>query len=146
MLVAPLAELPIAIAIRCAGFMGYSVTIAILFVDEINIGVVTAFAPRTCADGKKDRVAIAAVHEMMAVRDAGLEAGGLTGPNDGLAVILDQHQFAFDHVDELVLLFVPMPCRRRGARLEAEQIDTELGQVCAVAERLPFPAIDDPVE
>ena len=59
----------------------------------------------------------APIDEMMAVGDPGLEAGRIAGLEHDFAAVLDQDQLAFQHVDELVLVLVPVALRRRGAGL-----------------------------
>src|SRR5664279_4839636 len=88
-----------------------------------------------------DRVAAAAVDELVRDAAAGLEAGGIAGLEHGLAVVLDQHQLAFQHVDEFVFLLVPMPQRGRRARLDARNVDAELRETHDVAQRLLVAAI-----
>src|SRR5262249_17912459 len=73
---------------------------------------------------------------------AGLEAHGIPWPEHGLALVLPQDQFAFEHVDELVLLFVPMAQRRGRARFDARDIDAELGQGHRIADPLLFASRD----
>src|SRR5262245_32160819 len=81
------------------------------------------------------------VDEVMAVRHAGLESGAVARLEHGLAGVLDQHQLAFEDIDELVLLLVPMSQRRSGARLEARQVDAELGEAGDVAKRRLLAAV-----
>jgi hypothetical protein len=69
---------------------------------------------------------------------AGLEACGVAGLEHGLAVVFLKNQFAFDHVDELVLLLVPVAQRGGRARPDAGDIDAELGQTRCVADPLLF--------
>jgi hypothetical protein len=52
---------------------------------------------------------------VVAVRHAGLEAGGVAGAKDGLALVLDEHELAFEHDEELVLVLVPVSLRGRRA-------------------------------
>ena len=78
----------------------------------------------------------------MAVRHAGLEAGGVAGAKDGLALVLDQHELAFEHDDELVLVLVPVPLRGRRAGLQPHEVDAELRQPGRIAERLKRAALD----
>ena len=72
----------------------------------------------------------------MAVGDAGLEAGRVAGPQHGLAAVLAQHDFAGEHVDELVLGGMPVALRRGGARLQRGEVDAELIEPGGVAEPL----------
>src|SRR5690348_3311245 len=72
----------------------------------------------------------------MAVGNARLPSGGIAGPKHRLAAVLHQHQLAFEHVDELVLVLVPVALRRRRARLQPRQVDAELVEPDRVAEPL----------
>ena len=72
----------------------------------------------------------------MTVGDAGLEAGGVAGPQHRFAIVLAQGDFAFEHIDEFVFVQMPVPQRRRRARLERAEIDAELRQPGGVAEAL----------
>ena len=103
---------------------------------EIDVGIVRALARRARADLEIDGVAVGAVDEMVAVGDAGLEAGGVARPEDRLAVVLDQRQLAFEHVDELVLVLVPVAQRRGRAGLQRRQVDAELVSPAASPSRL----------
>ena len=80
------------------------------------------------------------------MRDVGLEARGVAGLEHGLAVVLDQHDFAFENIDEFVFLFVPVPQRRGRARLERRQIDAELVEAGGIAEPLARAAGDHAIE
>src|SRR5690242_1993675 len=72
----------------------------------------------------------------MAVGNARLPSGGIAGPKHGLAAVLHQHQLAFEHVDELVLVLVPVALRRRRAGLEPREVDAELVEPDGIAETL----------
>ena len=58
------------------------------------------------------RVAIGAVDQAVSDAAIGAPAGGVTRLEHGLAIVLVQHQFAFEHIDELVLALVPVAERR----------------------------------
>ena len=104
--------------------------------DQIDVRIGRRLALRARADFQIDRVALRAVDEMMTVRRVGLEAGGVAGLEHGLAFVLDQHELAFEDVDELILLLVPVPQRRGRAGLERREIDAELVEADGVAEAL----------
>src|SRR5262245_63389727 len=72
----------------------------------------------------------------MAVRQAGLPGRRLAGPQHGLAAVLAQNHFAFENVNELVLLLMPVALRRGGSRLQGAEVDTELGQAACSSEPL----------
>src|SRR5262245_9044917 len=101
---------------------------AVALHHEVDIGIMHPLACRAGADLEIDRVPAGAVDQAMGDAAAGLEAGGIAGTQHRLAVVLLQHQLAVEHVDELVLLLVPVAQRRRGARLDARDIDPELGE------------------
>src|SRR5689334_4702144 len=60
-----------------------------------------------------------AVDHVMAVAAALREGRAIAGAQDRLAAILDQHQLTFQHIDELVLMGMPMPLARPVARRQA---------------------------
>ena len=51
----------------------------------------------------------------MAIAVACLETGAVTGMQEHLTAVSDQHDLTFEHVDELVLMGVPMSLARRVA-------------------------------
>src|SRR5262245_51044486 len=77
---------------------------------------------------------------------AGLPGRRLAGPQHGLAPVLAQDHFAFEHVNELVLLLVPVALRRGGSRLQGADVDTELGQAGCSTEPLARAPLHRPVE
>src|SRR5262249_23226242 len=95
------------------------------------------------SDFEIDGVAVRAVDEMMAVGDAGLEAGGVAESERRFALVLDQHDLTLEHEDELVLLLMPMAERGRCAWLQCGRIDAELIEPCGIAETLARPAGHD---
>src|SRR5450759_493908 len=103
---------------------------------QIDVRIMHALGFGASADLEIDRVAAAAVDQLVRDAAAGLEAGGVAGLEYGFAVVLDQHQLAFQHVDEFVFLLVPMPQRGGRARLDARNIDAELRETHDVAQRL----------
>src|SRR5713101_4183022 len=90
--------------------------------DQVDIGVVHPLARSTGPNLQIDRVPGAAVDQAMADAAAGLEARGVPRLEHSLAVVLCQHQFAFQHVDEFILLLVPVPQGRSRARLDARDV------------------------
>src|SRR5262252_4020701 len=79
----------------------------------------------------------------MAVGDAGLEARGVTRPQHSRATVLDQCDLALEHIDELVLVLVPVTQRRGCAWLEPREVDAELGQPGNVAQSRLLPPFGD---
>src|SRR5262245_19952974 len=100
-----------------------------------------AFNRRARSELEIQRVALRLVDEVMAIGNAGLEAYAIAWLEHGLATILDQHELAFEHIDEFILLLVPMAQRRRRARLQPREIDAELGEPRHIAERRLLAAI-----
>src|SRR2546421_593127 len=99
-----------------------------------------ALARRAGADLEIERVTGGLVHQAMAIRDVRLEARAVARLQQGLALILDQHDLAFQHVNELVLLFVPMAQRRGSTGLQPREVHAELSEAYRIAERSFVPA------
>src|SRR5262249_10793796 len=93
---------------RLARFAGIAPAGRVALHQEIDVRIVHALALGARADLEIERIARGAVDQAMGDAAAGLEARGVTGPEHGLAVVLLQHQLALQHVDELVLLLVPV--------------------------------------
>ncbi len=106
---------------------------------QIDVGIVRALSFRARSDFQQQHVAIGAVHDTVAVVDIRLEAGAVAGLQRDLTAALDQHALAFENVDELILLLVPVKQRSRGAGLELRQIHTKLAQAHRIAERRLVP-------
>ena len=77
----------------------------------------------------------------MADAAVGRQPAASPGLQHGLAVVLVQHQLAFEHVDELVLVLVPVAQRRGGVGLDPRDVDAELRQPDGVAELLLLAAL-----
>jgi hypothetical protein len=75
---------------------------------HVDVRVLAAVGVVAAADDEQQRLRIRAVDEVVSVRDAGLEAGGVAGHERHFAAVLDQHDLAVEHVDELVLALVPV--------------------------------------
>src|SRR5262249_44659529 len=97
-------------------------------VNEINIGIVGALALGARADLEIDRVALRLIDEMMAVGDPSLETRSVARLQHGRAAVLDQHDLAFEHVNELVFGLVPVAQRGGGTGLESREIDPKLAE------------------
>src|SRR3954471_16213491 len=63
---------------------------------------------------------------MVAVRVAGREAGAVARPQPLFAFVGDHHDLAFEHVDELVLMGVPVALAGPGARRQSAEIHAVL--------------------
>src|SRR5690606_12453114 len=78
-----------------------------------------------------------AVLQLVPVGRAGLEPGAVAGAEHRLAFLLDQHDLALQHPDELVLALVPVSLARPCPGRQAQQVDPELPQ----AEPVALPAV-----
>ena len=72
---------------------------------------------------------------MVAIRVPGREARGHARAQDLLAGTRHEGQLAFHHVDQLVLVAVPVALRGPATGRQLDQIDPELGQPGGIAER-----------
>ena len=63
-----------------------------------------------------------------------------------IAVVLVQHQFALEHENEFVLVGVGVTQRRGRVRLDARDIDVELGEPNGIADALLLTPRNDPRE
>src|SRR4030088_1310329 len=125
-----------------AGFAHIALVLAVALRPHVDVGIVGDLARRAAADLEIDGVAAAAVDQAMAVGDPGFPAGRVPRPQHGLAVVLDQHQLAFEHIDELILGLMPMALRGGGAGLETGQVDAELIEPDRIAQPLALAALD----
>src|SRR5262249_14281187 len=87
-------------------------------------------------DFEIERITLRAIDQAMAVIGAGLPAGRVASLQHGFAIVLEQHQLALEHVDELVLALMPMALGRLRAGRQARGIDAELVEAGGVAEPL----------
>ena len=101
-----------------------------------NVAVVHALVRGAGADLQIDRIDGTAVDQAVADAASGLEPRGISGLENRFPLVLLQYQLTFQHVDELVLLLVPVPQCRPRARLDARDVDTELSEPDRVAEPL----------
>src|SRR5262249_1529097 len=91
--------------------------------NQVDVGIMGALARCAGADLEVKRVARRAVDQMMAVGDPSLESGSIARLQKGFTAVLDQHDFALQHVDELVLGLMPMPQGGRCTRFQSGQVD-----------------------
>ena len=63
------------------------------------------------ADLEVECIALRLVDEMMTVGHAGLEACRIAREQHGRAAVLDQHDLALEHIDELIFGLVPVTQR-----------------------------------
>src|SRR5262245_6643152 len=102
------------VRIRLAGSAQEAHPLLVAFHHQIDVRIVRALGRRARADLEIACIMMRAVDELVAVRHAGLEARAIAGLQHDLALVLDQHQFAFEHIDEFVFLLVPVA--QRGGR------------------------------
>jgi hypothetical protein len=55
----------------------------------------------------------------------------------GRAAVFDQRQFAFQHIDEFVLVRMPVALARPIAGRQAHEIDAEISEPAGIAQPLP---------
>lgn len=108
---------------------------------DIGIGAFVAIIPG--AEGKKDTIGLAAILDVMAILLAGRETDRISGLQDRLALIADQHGFALKHDDQLVLMRVPMALGRPGARGQPDLVGAKLADPGSPgqAPRITVPAL-----
>src|SRR4029079_5457239 len=103
---------------------------------HVDIGIVGALGRSASANFDEDGVARRAGDHAGAIRNAGLPGCRVTGLEYGFAVVLAQHYFAFEHINKLVFLFVPVALRGRRARLERTDVHAQMIADRGVAETL----------
>src|SRR6185312_7840935 len=129
-------------SIRLSIPMGHADAVLVAGIEQIVVGIMRMLARRAGADLKVDSVARRFVHQHMAVGDAGFPAGRLTRLEQCLPAVFDQGQLAFEHVDEFVLLLVPVPQRRRHTRRQPGPVDAKLSEPGEIAEDSFLAALD----
>src|ERR1700761_7867004 len=72
----------------------------------------------------------------MAVACAFAEGRAVTRAQHGLALVLDQHQLALQHMDELVFVRMRMPLARPVSRRQMHKGDAEISEPARLAEAL----------
>jgi len=83
-----------------------------------------------------DGVPIGSILQMMAVVDAGFEPGAIAGTKNLFPRVRDENEFALEYVHELIFRGMPMPLARPGAGLQAQEIDSEIGQSGGITDSL----------
>jgi hypothetical protein len=78
---------------------------------------------------------------MMAVAGVFREGGAVAGAQDGFAAVLDQGQFAFQDVDEFVLVRVPVALAGPVSGRQAGQVDAEILDPAGGAQALADPVL-----
>src|SRR5215470_6978725 len=74
---------------------------------------------------------------MMAVAGAFRKGRAIAGAEQRLATIFNQSQLACDHIDEFVLVRMPVALARPAARWQVHEIDPVIRKPAGVAEPLP---------
>src|SRR5262249_37363897 len=105
---------------------------------QVDVGIVSPFRRRAGADFDEYGTATAAVDQAMAVHHAGRPRRRVTGPEGNFAAILAQNHLAFEHIDKLIFVFMPVTLRRGGARLERADVDAELCQASGATDPFAF--------
>src|SRR5450631_4395620 len=84
---------------------------------DVRVFAMVFFMPGT---GHEQRhVAGRAVLQAMPITFSGLESGAVAGPQQRLARVVDQHDFALQHVGKLVFMRMPMALARPGPGRES---------------------------
>src|SRR5436190_20704764 len=89
---------------------------------HVDVGIHGSLMRGAGADLDVNGVFLRAVDQAMTDTAARLPAGGVARFEHDLAVVLDERNLAFEHIDEFVLVPMPVPLRRPGVRLERNQI------------------------
>jgi hypothetical protein len=104
---------------------------------HIDVGVVAlVFLDFACAYLEDDGVLVGSILQMMAIMDSGLEAGAISGTENLFSRVRDQHELALEHVHELIFGGMPMPLAGPGAGLQAQEVDSEVGQPGGIPDSL----------
>src|SRR6187200_844047 len=82
----------------------------------------------------------------MAALPAGGESCSHARLEQGFPLVRDQHDFAFEHVDEFILPLMPVPKRGSGAGLEPSQIDAEVPKAAGITQGSFLPTGNNSLE
>src|SRR5690606_9176831 len=107
---------------------------------HVDVQVLALVGVVAIADHEEARGPVAAVLQVVAVAHPGLEARAVAGAHGLFAGVGDQHQFTFQHVDELVLAGMPVALAGPDAGVEGDQVDAERGQARGIAQLQPAAA------
>jgi hypothetical protein len=83
-------------------------------------------ACRPVADHEKDRILLREIQEMMAVARSGWKADAGARLNGFAIGVGHKHEFALEHVNELVLLGMSVSRRRLTTEQNSNEIDAEI--------------------
>ena len=100
---------------------------------HVDVGACGHVFGRAGADFEINRHRARFVDHVMTVAGAFGEGRAVTGAQDRLAPILDQRQFAFEHVDELVFVRMPVALARPVAGRQMHEIHPEIAESAGVS-------------
>jgi hypothetical protein len=103
---------------------------------------ITAAGVRPAPDHHERAILATLVDQVVAVGASLGPGGAVSRPQNGPAIVLDQHRLAFEHDEQLILAIVPVALRRPGAGLEHDVAGAEIGQPGGRREP-PVPAATD---
>src|SRR6185437_1019407 len=101
---------------------------------HVTVGIVSGIGRVAVAHLQVQRRGAAAIDELMAVAAAGREAGTHAGAQHLLACVAAQHHLALEHINELVLVRVPVAHGGLLARRQPRQVDADARQPERIAE------------
>ena len=78
---------------------------------HVMVGILSLIAGAAVADFQEEGIAAAAIDEVMAIAPACRETGGHSRRQNLLACVCDEHERAFEHIDEFILPAVPVAQR-----------------------------------
>src|SRR5271156_6045952 len=104
---------------------------------DVRIAVVDGVRAVAVADLKVHRRPLAAVHQLMPVLDTRRKACAHAGTQHLFARAGAQHHFALEHINELILVRVPVPQRGFLAGRQRRVVDADAGE----SERIPEAAL-----
>src|ERR671912_1216701 len=90
------------------------------------------------AEDKEGARRVRSVHDLVGVRRARWPARRVAGMEQVGAILLDHGPLSRKHVEELVLLFVPVPVGGARPRLQRMHVGAELGQPALVGKVQPL--------
>jgi hypothetical protein len=105
--------------------------------QHVDIGVCGQVGGPARADLETDRHHVRFVDQVMPVASTLRKGRAIAGAQHGLAAILDQGQLALEHIDEFVLVRMPVALARPVARRQAHEIDPEISDPTSIAQPLP---------
>src|SRR5882672_3267813 len=73
----------------------------------------------------------------MAIAGAFRKRRTITCVQQRLAAVFDEHHFALEHIDELVLVAVPVALAGPAARRQRHQVDAEIAKAARLAQAPP---------